>query len=145
MNSRLEKILRIRAELKELGDYDTSIAGAVGEIYAEEILGMQKVPRGTAGFDGHINGRRVAVKAKEENNRRPSETYVEVREKVLDQVDDLLVVELANGIRPTHLGPIPINELAGRPNKSRKTRYYLSEIKRVLRLREETSLRPSHD
>lgn len=136
MESRLTQILRLRADLKRLGNYDTSIAGAVGEIYAEEILGMEKAPRGTAGFDGFIGGRRVSVKSKEERDRPPSQTYVAVGEKHVDLIDDLLIVILVENSLPTHLGPVPIKDLAGRKTKSGLTRYYLSEVMRVLRLQE---------
>ncbi len=38
--SRLQKALELRAQIKELGDYDCSFVGAIGEIFAEERLGM---------------------------------------------------------------------------------------------------------
>ena len=47
--------MELRKQLRELGDYDTSISGAIGEIYAEEVLGMVKADKGTKGIDGHIN------------------------------------------------------------------------------------------
>ena len=60
---RLVKVLEAHAMLRDLGNYDTSIVGAVGEIYAEVVLGMKKAERGQKGFDGIIKRRRVSVKS----------------------------------------------------------------------------------
>ena len=57
--------LGLQVEKKELGDYDTTIAGAIGEVYAEVKLGLRKAPRGTKGIDGWINERGVSIKTKD--------------------------------------------------------------------------------
>jgi hypothetical protein len=62
---RLKKMMEAFKLLRECGDYDTSISGAVGEVYAEDVLGMDKSERGMDGIDGWINGRSVQIKTKE--------------------------------------------------------------------------------
>ena len=59
---RLQKMMEAFKLLRECGNYDTSISGAVGEVYAEDVLGMDKSERGMDGIDGWINGRSVQVK-----------------------------------------------------------------------------------
>ena len=49
--SKLEDFLKAYHLLGKHGDYDTSIAGAIGEAYAEEALGMEKAEAGTKGID----------------------------------------------------------------------------------------------
>ena len=56
-SERLQKMLQAFRLLRECGNYDTSISGALGEVYAEEILGMDKGKRGLEKVDGWINGR----------------------------------------------------------------------------------------
>jgi hypothetical protein len=55
--SKLKDFLEAYRLLGKHGDYDTSIAGAIGEAYAEERLGMEKAPAGEKGYDGWIAGR----------------------------------------------------------------------------------------
>jgi hypothetical protein len=38
----LDQILKAHAILRQFGDYDTSIVGAVGEVYAQDVLKMEK-------------------------------------------------------------------------------------------------------
>ena len=45
--SELKDFLEAYSLLGKHGDYDTSIAGAIGEAYAEEVLGMEKVNAGS--------------------------------------------------------------------------------------------------
>ena len=63
--SKLELILEAKAILRKCGNYDTSIAGAIGEIYAEEKLGMVKAKKGEKGYDSILNGKKLQVKTKE--------------------------------------------------------------------------------
>ena len=62
--SKLDDFLEAYRLLGKHGDYDTSIAGALGEAYAEEVLGMEKAEAGTKGIDGIIDGRKFRLKAK---------------------------------------------------------------------------------
>src|SRR5690349_20746464 len=101
------EIMEIRRRLSALGNYDTAIAGAIGEVYAEEVLGMEKAPRGATGYDGTLAGRRIQVKSKEHNNRPRSRSYIAIRTGKETMADDLLVVVLA-GDKCEHIGPVPI-------------------------------------
>lgn len=127
--SRLKKILEIRQALKELGEYDTSIAGAIGEIYAEEVLGMIKAPVGTKGIDGYINGRSVQVKTKDGKARSNTQVYAGI--KLNKHLADDLVMVMIEGVEISHVGPVPITELPYYENKTER-RYYLSKVKEYL-------------
>ena len=107
----LDQILKAHAILRQLGDYDTSIVGAVGEVYAQDVLKMEKAGRGQAGYDGIIGNKRVSVKTKESD--KPGR-YVELSEKSRGDVDELLIVMLCSDGRIVHYGPIPISQLADR-------------------------------
>ena len=128
---KLEKILRIYAQLKELGDYDTTIAGAIGEVYAEVKLGLRKAPRGTKGIDGWINERGVSIKTKEHDKRPHSEVYGQISNKNLDNNDlqDILIVILDGNNIPMHYGPCPLEKLNGRSHEKSK-RFFLNDIKK---------------
>ena len=102
---RLVKVLEALAILHDLGDYDTTIVGAVGEIYAEVVFKMKKADRGQKGFDGTINGRTVSVKAKESDKKG---RYVTVPLKHRELVDQLLVVVLKENGQFEHYGPVDI-------------------------------------
>ena len=130
---KLEKILRIYAQLKELGDYDTTIAGAIGEVYAEVKLGLRKAPRGTKGIDGWINERGVSIKTKEHDKRLHSEVYGQISNKNLDNKDlqDILIVILDENNIPMHYGPCLIEKLNGRSNEKSK-RFFLNDIKKSM-------------
>lgn len=91
--NRLDKALQIRAMINDLGDYDCSFVGAIGEIYAEEKLGMIKAERHTSNIDGHINGRAVQVKSRNLPGRAAAH-YVAIRNGKWEGVDDLVVVIL---------------------------------------------------
>lgn len=125
--SRLKKILELRRQLRELGSYDTSISGAVGEIYAEEVLGMVKAPKGAKGIDGHINGRAVQVKTKDGKERSDSAVYASVRHGLEKEVEDLVVV-MIQGDEVTHFGPVPLAQIPYADHKQGR-RYYLNKIK----------------
>lgn len=132
--SRLKKILEIRKQLRELGDYDTSIAGAVGEVYAEEVLGMVKAPRGEKAIDGYINGRSVQIKTKDGMPRTDSAMYAGVRLGREAFIEDLLVV-MIDGDSVTHLGPVPLKDLPYTENKTER-RHYINKIKQYLATKE---------
>lgn len=124
--SRLKKILELRRQLRELGNYDTSIAGAIGEIYAEEVLGMIKAAKGTKGIDGHINGRSVQIKTKDGKARSNTQVYAGI--KLNKHLAEDLVMVMIEGDEISHVGPVPINELPFYENKTER-RYYLSKVK----------------
>lgn len=96
MPPRVKKMLQAMKLLRECGNYDTSISGAVGEVYAEDVLGMDKGKRGNESVDGWINGRSVQVKTKEIRDdwlsKTLSQRFVQLREGKQDNVDDLIVV-----------------------------------------------------
>ena len=58
----MSKLETVQLLMKALEGYDTGCVGALGEIYAEEVLGMEKATRGEKAIDGYINGRSVSVK-----------------------------------------------------------------------------------
>ena len=93
---RLSKMLNAMKLLRECGDYDTAIAGAVGEVYAEDMLGMKKADRGENGIDGWINGKAVQVKTKEIDEtwltKSISTRYVGIRQGKEIGVEDLVVI-----------------------------------------------------
>lgn len=128
MSTKLEKIMRIHAQLKELGDYDTTISGAIGEIYAEVKLGLEKARRGEPGIDGWINKRGVSIKTKEHDRRPHSQVYGEISKRNLPLVQDILIVILDGCNVPKHFGPCPIEKLNGRPNKNGAKRFFLNDI-----------------
>jgi hypothetical protein len=75
-------------------DFDTGLAGMIGELFAIEKLGMIKAPRGSAGFDGWINGRKVSVKTRQPNNMRLSAQYAGVKARHVGLADDLLSISI---------------------------------------------------
>jgi hypothetical protein len=125
----LQKALNFYNEFKE-GGYDSGIAGALGEMYAVEKLGMVKAPRGAKGFDGWINGRTVSVKAKEPVKRGLSAQFAPVRNSVLGLADDLLVVSINEDGTMSHM-IAPFSSLVGRPHSSGTTRFFLNDLKRA--------------
>ena len=111
--TRLEKAQLASRLLGEVGEYDNAINGAVAEVYAEEVLGMKKAPRGQKGHDGTLNGRRLSVKGKKADAHSDSGTYVAIPHKCWDEVDDVLVVfiEEGTGRITRHVGPIALDDL----------------------------------
>jgi hypothetical protein len=75
-------------------EFDTGLAGMIGELFAIEKLGMVKAPRGSAGFDGWINGRKVSVKTRQPNNMRLSAQYAGVKARHVGLADDLLSISI---------------------------------------------------
>ncbi len=126
--NRLEKILQARQLLKECGEYDTAIAGAVGEVYAEEMLSMEKAPRGERGYDGVINGRKVQVKTKERLRANESASYVAISLRCTGMADDLLVIYFDHDDALRHIGPIAISLLEG-TETPRETRYSVKKLR----------------
>jgi hypothetical protein len=55
---------------------------------------MIKAPRGTTGFDGWINGRKVSVKTRQPNNMRLSAQYAGVKKRHIGLADDLLSISI---------------------------------------------------
>ena len=128
--SRLEKMLQARRLLKECGEYDTSIAGAVGEVYAEDVLSMEKAPRGERGYDGIINGRKVQVKTKERLRLIESASYVAISSKCAGIADDILVIYFDHDESLKHIGPVDISRIEG-SRTPRETRYSVKKIRRA--------------
>lgn len=126
---RLVKVLEALAILHDLGDYDTTIVGAVGEIYAEVVFKMKKADRGQKGFDGTINRRTVSVKAKESNK---TGRYVEVSPEHREKVDDLIIVLLRDDGRLEHYGPVPFKDIEHLFSK--KHRITISALRRKHKL-----------
>lgn len=128
----LEKALKARSLLRECGNYDSSIAGAVGEIYAEEMLGMIKAARGQRGYDGKIGERKVQVKSKEPFTKKESAYYVGISHENRGKAEDLVVVILGLDGVEGHYGPVALNDLdkIASTHKS-QMRYFIDKIKTV--------------
>lgn len=73
-------------------DFDTGLVGMIGELFAIEKLDMIKAPRGSIGFDGWINGRKVSVKTRQPNSLRLSAQYAGVKAHHVGLADDLLSI-----------------------------------------------------
>ena len=129
--TKLELILQAKAILRKCGNYDTSIAGAIGEIYAEEKLGMAKAKKGEKGYDGILNGKKLQVKTKETLTKTMSRYYVEISNKNIGCADELVVIILRDTEEPYHLGPLPIESIEYRQSKIGR-RYFLNKIQKVL-------------
>lgn len=128
----LEKALKARSLLNDCGDYDSAIAGAVGEIYAEEVLGMIKAGRGTRGYDGKIGGREVQVKSKEPLSKKESVYYVGISHKNIGKAKDLVVVILGKEGVEGHYGPVPLERLDSIASvRKTQVRYFISKIKTI--------------
>lgn len=128
-SARLSEVIRALSILRRLGEYDTTIAGAVGEIYAQVELEMKKAQRGQKGFDGTINGRTVSVKTKESN--KPGR-YVTVDPLHRHHVQDLLIVIMRTDGLFEHYGPVPFIDIEHLFNK--KHQVSISALKRKHRL-----------
>lgn len=63
---RVRRALRIAALVRSLGDYDTNVLGMVGEIIAEDLLGLTKAPKQCKDIDGHYfhEGNQVSAQVK---------------------------------------------------------------------------------
>ena len=132
--SKLKDFLEAYRLLGKHGDYDTSIAGAIGEAYAEETLGMEKAPAGEKGYDGWIAGRKVQVKSKAPRKVYDSlsQQYAAISHKNRGLAEDLVVVLIDKVGGITHLGPIPIDTLQfGENKKTRERRYPLHHLQKT--------------
>jgi hypothetical protein len=132
--SKLDDFLEAYRLLGKHGDYDTSIAGAIGEAYAEEVLGMEKAAAGTKGIDGIINGRKVQVKSKAPRKvyDRLSQQYAAISRKNRGLSEDLLVVLIDKVGGITHLGPVSIDALPfGENKKTGERRYPLHHLEKT--------------
>jgi hypothetical protein len=128
--SKLNDFLEAYRLLGKHGDYDTSIAGAIGEAYAEEVLGMEKAEAGTKGIDGIIKGRKVQVKTKAPRKEYNSlaHQYAAISHKNHGLADDLVVVLIDQDGEITHLGPVQIDKLHFTENKIER-RYRLDGLR----------------
>jgi hypothetical protein len=131
--NKLKDFMEAYRLLGKHGDYDTSIAGAIGEAYAEEKLGMEKAPAGTKGYDGWIAGRKVQVKTKAPRKAYDSlaHQYAAITHKNHGLADDLVVVLIDQDSEITHLGPVQIDKLHYTENKTER-RYRLDGFKEIL-------------
>jgi len=130
MSDRLDKMKYALKLLRDCGNYDTSIVGAVGEVYAEDVLGMEKGKRGNDSIDGWINGRSIQVKTKEINDDwltyRLSQRYVQLKDGKQNSVDDLIVVMVhLDNVWVHYYGPI--NTLEYKKSNG-IVRYYLHKM-----------------
>jgi hypothetical protein len=130
--SKLEDFLKAYQLLGKHGDYDTAIAGAIGEAYAEEVLGMEKAEAGEKGIDGVIKGRKVQVKSKAPRKVYDSlsQQYAAISHKNHGLAEDLVVVLIDKVGGITHLGPVPIDTLRFAEN-ARERRYPLNHLKKI--------------
>ena len=128
--------------LRDIGNYDWGIAGALGEIYAEEKFGMKKAERGEPGIDGFIGKRSVSVKTKEAGWIERS-AYFGITKKNIGIADDLLVILLSasDSLEPEALGPLSFDELDkdgvfSTVKKNGDRRYYLRRIRKYIKRKE---------
>ena len=127
--------------LRDIGNYDWGIAGALGEIYAEEKFEMKKAERGEPGIDGFIGKRSVSVKTKEVGWRESS-AYFGITKKNIGIADDLLVILLSDSdsVEPEALGPLSFDELdkdgVFSKVKNGDRRYFLSRIRKHIKRKE---------
>jgi hypothetical protein len=126
---KLQKMLEARKLLKECGEYDTAIAGAIAEVYAEEVLSMEKAPRGARGYDGFIDGRRVQVKGKERLRSNESASYVAISLNSAGLAEDLLVVYFDYDDQLRHIGPVEIDLIVNSKPNARETRYSVRNVR----------------
>ena len=126
-NAAFQRILDAVEVLKEYDGKDSDIPG---EAYAHLMLGLEKAPRGTAGYDfTDANGRRVQVKTKV-----PHKAWSDRLVKMLyvsnlkpDLADDLIIAYRDKESQWRHIGPVAIADLPSRPHKA-GPRYYLKDI-----------------
>lgn len=121
----LMQSIKLLLHLRDEG-YDNGLMGAIGELYAEIELGMEKAARGAKGYDGIINGRKVSVKSKERVYEQPSVAYAQINDNVAGLADDLLIVQMDEVGKLSHY-LAPLNMLKGR-KVAGGVRYYLKEI-----------------
>lgn len=138
--SKIKKMLQARQLLKECGEYDTAIAGAIAEVYAEEILSMEKAPRGERGYDGFISGRKVQVKGKEWLRQSESASYVAISLKCAGHADDILVVYFDQNGDLAHIGPVDIKQIDKPTVNARETRYSVKKIRAAWELAQQISV-----
>ena len=133
-NTKLQTVFAIREFLQELGSYENSIDGLLGEIYAEEKMNMTKAQANQKAIDGKIDGKTVQVKTKGGKKKyKDSEHYISLSVKNELLVDLLLMVIIKDKEIHSH-GPCERNKLIGREhNKGKSKRYYLSDIKQALK------------
>ena len=130
-NAAFQRILDAVEVLKEYDGKDSDIPG---EAYAHLMLGLEKAPRGTAGYDfTDANGRRVQVKTKVPHTAW-SDQLVKTRfvsNIKPDLADDLIIVFCNNEGQWRHIGPVAIADLPSRPHKA-GPRYFLKDIVNVI-------------
>jgi hypothetical protein len=103
--------------------------GALGELYAQEVLGMTPAPPSTAGFDGWINGRTVSVKTAE-RLRSPGKHYAGIGKNAQGKAQDLLMVWLDEEGNVQHLGPVPFERIKYRIDKTKGWHcYFLNDVR----------------
>jgi hypothetical protein len=132
-NGKLADFMEAYRLLGKHGHYDVSIAGAIAEAYAEEVLGMEKAPAGTAGFDGFLNGRKLQVKGKSPRTTYAlNRHYAAIRHENDGLADDLFVLMITPETNELiEFGPVPIEGLRGYSNQTQK-RYYLHHIQQAM-------------
>ena len=126
-NAAFQRILDAVEVLKEYDGKDSDIPG---EAYAHLMLGLEKAPRGTAGYDfTDANGRRIQVKTKVPQSVW-SDQLVKTRyvsNLKPDLADDLIIVYRDKESQWRHIGPVAIADVPSRPHKA-GARYYLMDI-----------------
>ena len=127
--NKLNDFMKARALLAKHGHYDTTIAGAIGEAYAEEVLGMVKADARTKGYDGMLNGRKLQVKAKmpREEYEKINQHYAAISHKNVGHADDMLVVMISPEGKLSHLGPMAIDDMKFTKNDVER-RYFLGQL-----------------
>ena len=125
-------VLNWRRQLKEWGDYDNSLGGTIAELWAVEEHGMIKAPMGTKAYDGHLNNRKLQVKAKDSRKlytNPDTQHYAEIKTADRETIDDILLVFVTDeGITEHYLFDVKVVEPRV-VNKGKNLRYVLKDIK----------------
>jgi hypothetical protein len=130
---KLQTIFAIREFLQDLGSYENIIDGLLGEVYAEEKIGMTKASANEKAIDGRIDEKTIQVKTKGGAKiYKDSQHYISLNVKNEELVDLLLMVIIKDKQIHSH-GPCERIKIIGRTQKDGKTkRYYLNDMKKVL-------------
>ena len=126
-NAAFQRILDAVEVLKEYDGKDSDIPG---EAYAHLMLGFEKAPRGTAGYDfTDANGRRIQVKTKVPQSAWSDQLVKRLYVSNLkpDLADDLIIVYCDKESQWRHIGPVAIADLPSHPHKA-GARFFLKDI-----------------
>jgi len=129
--SNVSLLLKMRAELKAMGDFENCLDGLIGEMYAIENYGMTKTSANTLHIDGYIDGKSVQVKTKGGDKKYiDSQHYIEIKKSSENKIDLFVLVIIKNN-RIDFADTFERRKCSPRLNKrGDKVRYYLNDLKK---------------